>query len=43
MRADLGRAKRFANVFCFIGDLAALNDGGEFANSYQDIYHQSLK
>ena len=41
--ADLRRGKRFANVFCFIVDLAAFNDGGEFEGSLKDTYQQSLK
>ena len=32
-----------ANTFCFIDDLLAINDGGEFSRSYHEIYPPELE
>jgi hypothetical protein len=37
------KARRFGNVFRFIDDLCAINDGGEFEKSYRDIYPPELE
>ena len=42
-RKDLILARQFGNVFRFIDDLAAINDGGEFENVFQDIYPPELE
>ena len=36
------KARKFSNVFRFIDDLIAINDGHEFLNSYHEIYPQEL-
>ena len=38
--SDIKRARRFVNVFWFIDDLTAINDGGEFERMSKDIYSQ---
>ena len=42
-KSDLQRARRFGNVFRFIDDLNAINDGGEFDRCYKDIYPLELE
>ena len=42
IRNDITRARKFHGTFRFIDDLCALNDGGEFENSYQEIYPEEL-
>ena len=42
-KTDLRRARRFGNVFRFIDDLCAINDGGEFEKCYHDIYPPELE
>ena len=37
-----GKARKFGNVFRFIDDLIAINDGGEFENNFQEIYPPEL-
>ena len=37
-----GKARKFGNVFRFIDDLIAINDGGEFENNYLEIYPPEL-
>jgi hypothetical protein len=36
------RAKRFSHVFRYIDDLVSINDNGEFARSFKDIYPTEL-
>ena len=40
-KQDYHRARKFHNVFRFIDDLLAINDGGEFGKSFLDIYPPS--
>ena len=42
-RSDLSRARKFATIFWFIGDLLTMNDGGEFACSLEEIYPPELE
>ena len=35
-------ARKFGNIFRFIDDLIATNDGNEFENHYNDIYPSEL-
>ena len=42
-KTDIARARRLANNFRFIDDLAAINDGGEFSRSYLEIYPPELE
>ena len=42
-KTDLPRARRLANVFRFIDDLIAINDGGEFERSFKEIYPPELE
>ena len=42
-KTDLSRARRFGNVFRFIDDLSAINDGGEFERCYLNIYPVELE
>ena len=37
-RFDFPRARRLFNTFCYIDDLNALNDHGEFGRSAKEIY-----
>ena len=37
------RARKFGNVFRFIDDLIAINDGKEFLNSFQEIFPTELE
>ena len=37
-KSDIGRARRYSNIFRFIDDLSAFNDGWEFQNNYREIY-----
>ena len=37
------RARKFGNVFRFIDDLIAINDGKEFSTSFQEIYPPELE
>ena len=39
---DLIKARKFCNIFRFIDDLNSINDGGEFENSYSNIYPEEL-
>ena len=41
-KEDYARARKFHNIFRFIDDLLALNDGGEFGKSFLDIYPAEL-
>ena len=43
MKRDLGRARRFGNVYRFIDDLTALNDNGEFEKCFRKIYPPELE
>ena len=36
-------ARKFGNVFRYIDDLLAINDGGEFESNYLDIYPAELE
>ena len=40
---DLIRARKLCNVFRFIDDLSAINDGGEFEKNYKEIYPVELE
>ena len=40
--ADYGVGRKFGNVFRFIDDLIAINDGNEFENHYNEIYPSKL-
>ena len=42
-KSDIGRARRYSNIFRFIDDLSAFNDGGEFQNNYREIYPPELE
>ena len=42
-KTDLRHARWFADVFCFIDDLAVVNESGEFERSYKDIYPPELE
>ena len=42
-KSDIGRSRRYSNIFRFIGDLSAFNDGGEFEKSYRKIYPSELE
>ena len=42
-KISLGRARKFGNVFRFIDDLSAINDGGEFEKGFKDIYPEELE
>ena len=42
-KIDTSKARRFGNVFRYIDDLCAINDGGQFENSYKDIYPPELE
>ena len=42
-KIDLPRARRFGNVFRYIDDLNAINDGGEFENCHKEIYPPELE
>ena len=37
------RARKFGNVFRFIDDLNAINDGGEFESNFRNIYPEELQ
>ena len=39
---NYGVARKFANIFRFIDDLFAMNDGNEFENHYSEIYPPEL-
>ena len=41
-KSDISLARRFANLFRFINDLNALNDGGEFEWSFKRIFLPNL-
>ena len=41
-KSDISLARRFANLFRFINDLNALNDGGEFEWSFKRIFLLNL-
>ena len=36
-------ARRFSNTFCYIDDLCAINDNGEFEKTFKDIYPSELE
>ena len=40
---DLIRARKLCNMFRFIDDLSAINDGGEFERNFKDIYPRELE
>ena len=40
--SDYSRAKRFSHVFRYIDDLVSINDNGEFARSFNEIYPTEL-
>lgn len=42
-KSDIRRAEILANVSKFINDLYALNDGGEFEQSFKDICFSTRK
>ena len=39
---NYGVARKFGNIFRFIDDLIAINDGNEFENHYNEIYLYKL-
>ena len=39
---NYGIARKFSNIFRFIDDLIAINDGNEFENHYNEIYPSEL-
>ena len=39
---DIRQARRFSKIFRFIDDLNALNNGGEFEQSFKEIYPPEL-
>ena len=39
---DYGVARKFGNIFRFIDDLIAINDGNEFENHYNEMYPPEL-
>ena len=39
---NYGVARKFGNIFRFIDDLIAINDGNEFENHYNEIYPSAL-
>ena len=41
-KEGIAQAKKFHRIFWFIDDLWALNDGGEFQKSYEEIYPKEL-
>ena len=41
-KEDYKKARKFHNIFRFIDDLLAINDGGEFGKSFLDIYPPEL-
>ena len=43
MKKDLMQARKFSNLFRFIDDLSAINDGGLFENNFKDIYPEELE
>ena len=42
INTNCGVARKFGNVFRFIDDLIAINDGNEFENHYNEIYPPEL-
>ena len=38
LRKNIGRGKKFANIFRFIDDLIVVNDNGEFERPWKEIY-----
>ena len=40
--SNYGAARKFGNIFRFIDDLIAINDGNEFENHYNEIYLYKL-
>ena len=40
--SNYGVARKFGNIFRFIDDLIAINDGNEFENHYNEIYSSEL-
>ena len=40
--SNYGAARKFGNIFRFIDDLIAINDGNEFENHYNEIYPSEL-
>jgi len=43
MKTDLMKARKFSNLFRFIDDLNAINDGGLFENNFKNIYPEELE
>ena len=41
-KINIPRARRFSNIFRFIDDLNAINDGEEFSRTYHEIYPPEL-
>ena len=41
-KTSLRISRKFGNVFRFIDDLCAINDGGEFEKCHKDIYPKEL-
>ena len=42
-KTDQCRARKFGNIFRFIDDLVAINDGLEFSKSYSEMYPTGLE
>ena len=42
-KRDLLKARKLGTIFCFIDDLSAINDNGEFERSYKEIYPEELE
>ena len=42
-QTDTARARRFSNIFRYIDDLIAINDNGEFSNSFINIYPHQIE
>ena len=42
IKEDIARAKKFHEIFGFIDDICALNDGGEFRKLYKEVYPKKL-
>ena len=40
LKSGLKQARRLANVYRFVDDLAAINDGSEFERTYKEIYQK---
>lgn len=42
-KVDLNRARQLANVFRFIDDLVAIDEGSEFEHTYKEIHHLKVE